>query len=72
MCGFIGGLCGLSLAIFSVKQFFVKHYMRYYRTKDYLNLHNKVICMSVDVRELKRQLSIAQRDIYDLTVCPNK
>lgn len=42
MVGFIGGLCGMTIALSALRMFFVKHYMRYSKTKDYLQLEKRI------------------------------
>ncbi len=42
MVGFIGGMCGMAIALSALRMFFVKHYMRYSKTKDYLELDRKI------------------------------
>lgn len=55
--GFIGGLCGMSIALTGLKAFFVRHYMRFYRTKDYLKLHNCTVGILRDIDKLKKQMA---------------
>ena len=66
MFGFLGGLSGLTIALFGLKQLIVQYYIRYFRAKDYMLLHNRVHQLVIDVSDLCRKEKSIRKDIAEL------